>query len=105
MEISFGDRVRIRLTEATLTLGISGQMGIVNGRTSPSITCVEVIGKSSNDLAIAVTLEAQTKQLWFAEEVLEFVDHGAGTTVEISGRKLLRDEYGDWRELKPTDNY
>lgn len=102
MEISFGDRVRIRLTETTVTLGIAGQMGIVNGRTSPSVTGVEVIGKSSNDLAIAVTLEEQTKQLWFAEEVLEFVDHGAGTTVQIAGRKLIRDEHGDWRELKPN---
>jgi len=44
-------------------------MGIVNGRTTPSMTSVEVIG-SSKDLAIAVTLEAQTT-LGFAEGVLE----------------------------------
>jgi hypothetical protein len=71
--ISFGDGVRIRFTETTETLGIAGQMAIVNGRT-PSVTGVEVIGTSSKDLAIAVTLEGQTKQLWFADEVLEFVD-------------------------------
>jgi hypothetical protein len=104
MEITFGDRVRIRLTETTETLGIAGQMGIVNGRTTPSVTGIEVIGSSSKDLAIAVTLEAQTKQLWFAEEILEFVDHGPGTTVEIAGRKLIRDEHGEWREANPTDN-
>jgi hypothetical protein len=92
--ISFGDRVRIRLTEATETLGIGGRIAIVNGLTTPSVTGVEVIGTSSKDLAIAVTLEGQTRQLWFAEEVLEFVDHGAGTTVEIPGRKLIRDEHG-----------
>jgi len=102
MEITFGDRVRIRLTETTETLGIAGQMGIVNGRTTPSVTGIEVIGSSSKDLAIAVTLEAQTKQLWFAEEILEFVDHGPGTTVEIAGRKLIRDEHGEWREAKPN---
>lgn len=102
MEISFGDRVRIRLTETTETLGIAGQMGIVNGRTIPSVTGVEVIGNSSKDFAIAVTLEAQTKQLWFAEEVLEFVDHGAGTTIETHGRKLIRDEHGHWREVRPN---
>ena len=101
-QISFGDRVRIRSTEATKKLGIAGEMGIVNGRTTPSVTSVEVIGESSKDLAIAVTLEAQTKQLWFAEEVLEFVDHGAGTIVEMQGRKLIRDEYGSWREMKPN---
>jgi hypothetical protein len=101
-QISFGDRVRIRCTEATETLGIAGQMGIVNGRTTPSVTSVEVIGKSSKDFAIAVTLEAQTKQLWFAEEVLEFVDHGAGTIIETQGHKLIRDEHGYWREVKPN---
>lgn len=102
MEISFGDRVRIRFTEKTENLGIAGQMGIVNGQTTPSVTGVEVIGKPSQDLALAVTLEVQTKQLWFAEEVLEFVDHGAGTTVEVAGRKLIRDEHGRWRDLKPN---
>ena len=102
MEITFGDRVRIRHTETTETLGIAGQMGIVNGRTNPSATGVEVIGNSSKDLAIAVTLEEQTKQLWFAEEILEFVDHGPGTTVEVAGRKLIRDQHGVWREVKPN---
>jgi hypothetical protein len=101
-KISFGDRVRIRFTEATETLGIAGQMGIVNGRTTPSVTGVEIIGKSAKDLAIAVTLEVQTKQLWFAEEVLEFVDHGPGTTIETQGRTLIRDEHGHWREVKPN---
>ena len=102
MEITFGDRVRIRHTETTETLGIAGQMGFVNGRTTPSVTGVEVIGSSSKDFAIAVTLEAQAKQLWFAEEILEFVDHGPGTTVETAGRKLIRDEHGRWREAKPN---
>jgi hypothetical protein len=69
-------------------------MGIVNGRTTPSATGVEVIGKSTKDFAIAVTLEAETKQLWFAEEVLEFVDPGAGTTIETQGRTLIGDEHG-----------
>jgi hypothetical protein len=40
--------------------------------------------------------------LWFAEELLEFVDHAAGTTVEIAERKLIRDERGEWREVKPN---
>lgn len=102
MEITFGDRVRIRFTETTQILGVAGQMGIVNGQTTPSISRVEVIGDSYKDRAIAVALEAQTKQLWFAEEVLEFVDHGAGTTVEVGGRTLIRDEHGHWRELKPN---
>ncbi len=94
--------MRIRSTEATESLGIAGQAGTVYGRTTPSVTGVEVIGESSEDLAISVALDGQTAQLWFAEELLEFVDHAAGTTVEIAGRKLIRDERGDWREVKPN---
>jgi hypothetical protein len=102
MSITFGDRVRVRLSNATEKLGIAGQIGIVHGTTTPSVTGIEVIGTPSNDLAIAVALEGQTKQLWFAEELLEFVDHAAGTTAEIAGRKLIRDERGEWREVKPN---
>ena len=102
MSITFGDRVRVRLSDVTERLGIAGQTGIVHGSTTPSVTGVDVIGTPSNDLAIAVALEQQTKELWFAEELLEFVDHAAGTTAEIAGRKLIRDERGVWREAKPN---
>jgi len=98
--VTFGDRVRIRVTEATEGLGIAGQTGTVCGCTTPSVTGVEAIGKSSEDVAISVALDGQTAQLWFAEELLEFVDHAAGTTVEIAGRKLIRDERGEWHEVK-----
>jgi len=47
-----------------------------------------------------VRLDGQATQLWFAEELLEFLDHAAGTTVEIAGSKMIRDEYGEWREVK-----
>jgi hypothetical protein len=49
-----------------------------------------------------VRIDGQATQSWFAEELLEFVDHAAGTTVEIAGRKLIRDERGKWREVKPN---
>ena len=37
-QIALGDRVRIRSTEATESLGIAGLTGIVQGRTTPSVT-------------------------------------------------------------------
>ena len=46
--------MRIRFREATEGLGIAGQTGTVYGRTTPSVTGVEVIGKSSEDLASVV---------------------------------------------------
>jgi hypothetical protein len=101
-QIAFGDRVRIRSTEASKNLGIAGLTGTVQGRTTPSVTGVEVVGQSSKDLAISVHLDGQVVQLWFAEELLEFVDHAAGTTVAMAGRKLIRDERGEWHEIKPN---
>jgi hypothetical protein len=99
-QIAFGDRVRIRSAEPSENLGIAGLTGAVQGHTTPSVTGVEVVGQSSKDLAISVRLDGQATQLWFAEELLEFLDHAAGTTVEIAGSKLIRDEYKEWREVK-----
>ena len=101
VQIAFGDRARISPTEETESLRMAGLTGVVQGLTTPSVTRVEV-GKSSKDLAICVLLDGQATQLWFAEELLEFVDHGAGITTEIVGHKLMRDERGEWREIKPS---
>lgn len=99
--ISFGDKVRIRREKATESKSIAGQTGIVHGKTTPSVTGVEVIGDASEDYAIAVMLEGHTKALWFAENLLEFVDHQPGMTMNVAGRTLVRDEHGEWREVKP----
>jgi len=101
-QIAFGDRVRIRSTEASEKLGIAGLTGNVQGRTTPSVTGVEVVGKSTKDIAVSVRLDGRATSLWLAEELLELLDHAAGTTVEIAGRKLIRDERGEWREIKPN---
>jgi len=64
-------------------------------------TKVEVIGDASEDYAIAVMLEGHSEDLWFAENLPEFVDHQPGTTMSIAGRTLIRDEHGEWKEAKP----
>jgi len=56
------------------------------------------------DIAISARLDGQATQSWFAEEILEFVDHAAGTTVEIAGRELIREERGNGAKLSRTDN-
>jgi len=98
--ITFGDKVRIRSSNVTEALGIAGQTGIVYGSTTPTITGVRVIGNPPEDYAISVTLDGRNDQLWFAEDLLEFVDHQTDTTVAIAGRRLIRDEKGEWREVK-----
>jgi hypothetical protein len=98
--ITLADKVRIRSSNATEALGIAGQTGIVYGSTTPSVTGVRVVGNPIEDYAISVTLDGRNDQLWFADDLLEFVDHQTGTTVSIAGRRLIRDENGEWHEVK-----
>jgi hypothetical protein len=98
--ITFGDKVRIRSAAVTDAMGVTGQTGIVYGGTTPSVTRVEVIGDISDDHAIAVKIEGRAESLWFAENLLEFIDHQSGMTMSIAGRHFVRDEHGEWHEAE-----
>lgn len=100
VRITFGDKVRIQSSTATEALGVAGQTGIVHGSTTPTVTGVQVIGNPVEDYAICVMLDGRNVELWFADELLEFVDHQPGTRVSIAGRRLIRDENGEWHEAK-----
>jgi hypothetical protein len=63
--ITFGDKVRVLATAATVNQGVAGQIGIVYGLTTPSQTGVEVIGNSTDDYAIAVMIEGKNNTMWF----------------------------------------
>jgi hypothetical protein len=102
--IAFGDKVRVCTTRRTEQEGIAGKTGIVHGFTTPSQTGVEVIGDSADDYAIAVMIEGKSNATWFAANLLEFVDHQPGTTVEVGGVRRIRDEWGEWHDSKlPKD--
>lgn len=98
--ISFGDNVRIRSTPLTEEHGLAGLSGQVYGETTPSSTGVEVIGDLKADYAINVFFENQNKSYWFASELLEFVDYGAGTEIMLEGvpKKWVRAASGEWIE-------
>jgi hypothetical protein len=97
---TFGDRVRILPSAETEGKGIAGLVGQVYGQTTPSVTGVEVIGELRTDYAINVFFDDRQESLWFARELVEFVDHAPGTvvTVEGAGKKWVRTESGEWRE-------
>ena|SRR5688572_23009022 len=106
---SFGDNVRIRSTPLTESLGLAGLSGSVYGETTPSVTGVDVIGEVTNDFAINVMLDARQEQLWFAPQLVEYVDHGPESEARIGDRHLVRDASGEWHEkpgpqppLKPS---
>jgi hypothetical protein len=92
----FGDHVCIRTTPLTTKLGLAGLAGTVYGQTTPSITGVEVVGEVVDDHAINVMLDQRREAIWFAEDLVEFVDHAAGTEIVIGNRRLVRDNDGEW---------
>ena len=60
-----------------------------------------MIGHATEDYAVAVMAEGHSQALWFAENLLEFV----ATSPErqrIGDRLFVRDEHGEWREVKPN---
>ena len=102
--ISFGDNVRIKESVETKSLGLIGLIGQVFGETTPSVTGIEIIGKSTQDYGINVFFEDRNESLWFAPNLLEFVDHGGGIVATLKGvnKKWVRSESGEWKEL-PLD--
>jgi hypothetical protein len=99
-QISFGDNVRVRDTEITRAKGVAGLVGPVYGETVPSVTGADVIGETTGDYAINVYFEERDELLWFSPNLLEFVDHGAGTEITLKGvdKKWVRTENGEWEE-------
>jgi len=98
MNLSFGDNVKILAAPETEALGVSGKLGQVYGETTPSVTSVEVIGELTEDYALNVSIEGFDETFWFAPQLLEFVDHSEGTTLEIGNRKAIRRADGSWQE-------
>jgi hypothetical protein len=100
-KIQFGDTVRVLFDASTESRALNGRIGTVFGQTTPSQTHVEVIGASAKDYAINVSFEGVDQTFWFAEELLELLDHGEGMEIRIPGvdKRFVRDRSGRWREL------
>jgi hypothetical protein len=96
--LSFADRVRIRPVPDTESRKVAGRIGEIHGFTMPSESGVEVIGASSHDVALGVYFDELKEALWFAPELLDFVDHGAGTTIRVQGTDVewVKTDRGDW---------
>jgi hypothetical protein len=96
MAISFGDNVRVKSNPLTVELGLAGYTGQVYGETTPSATGVEVIGTTKEDYAVNVQLDGRKDSVWFALDLLEFVDHAPGTEMVIGTQRFVRSASGDW---------
>ena len=98
--------MRVVATPETERLGLAGLSGQVYGETTPSVTDVDVIGDATNDFAVNVHIEERDTAFWFAPELLEFVDHAAGTEISLDGvpMKWTRKADGSWDESSTGDS-
>jgi hypothetical protein len=95
------DKVRVRATPLTETIGLAGRTGQVYGETVPSTSGVgrdEIIGELIEDYAVNVHFDELKKDVWFTRDLLEFVDHAPGSQITISGTTRIRTATGEWIE-------
>jgi hypothetical protein len=98
-DITFGDTVRVKATEETEAAGLAGLTGEVVGQSVPSISGASpIIGALSKDYAVNVFFTDRNEGHWFAEQLLEFVDHTPGAELGLDGvaGKWVRDADGKW---------
>jgi hypothetical protein len=76
---------------------MAGLTGQVNGETTPSITSVVVIGEVLEDFALSIAFDRGGESQWFAPELVEFIDHGAGTEIRIGEMRWIRSADGGWQ--------
>jgi hypothetical protein len=59
---------------------------------------VQVIGGTESDLAFNVHFdEDAVPDAWFHPNLVEYVDHAAGTDMRVGNRHVVRDAVGDWQ--------
>jgi hypothetical protein len=98
-DISFGDTVRVKATPDTEAAGLAGLTGEVNGQSVPSISGASpIIGPLTEDYAVNVFFADRDESHWFAEQLLEFVDHTPGAALRLDGvaGQWVRDGNGKW---------
>ena len=105
MAISFGDRVRVLASPDTVERKLVGLVGEVMGETTPSVTDVDVIGQTAVDYALNVGFEGDNGTYWFAEELLEMVDHSPGMEIAVGDKRWVRLANGDWQEVKTSSGF
>jgi hypothetical protein len=91
--------VRIKRSSETERLGLAGRIGEDCGFTTPSVTGVSVIGDLREDYARSILFADTDEQLWFAEHLLEYLDHDPSLEVTICGKRVFYTSDGRWQEV------
>lgn len=98
-EIAFGDSVRIVDTDLTRDSGHAGMVGVCYGLTTPSASGVDVIGRSSDDVALNINFGASGHgDAWFAPDLVVLVDRHAGAVATVGTKVFKKTKDGGWIE-------
>jgi hypothetical protein len=95
------DTVRVLEAPETVAAQVAGLTGVVYGESMPAASGVgPVIGRLQGEWALNVNFEDRAGEYWFAPELLELVDHGAGTVIglDVSPVEYVRRADGGWDE-------
>ena len=95
------DTVRVLEAPETVAAQVAGLIGVVFGESMPASSGVgPVIGTLQGEWALNVTFEDREGEFWFTPELLELVDHGAGTVIglDASPVEYVRRADGGWDE-------
>ncbi len=97
---TFGNKVRIKRTTETEEKGLAGKEGEVYGQSTPSMMDFEIIGTLKEDFVINVRFDDLNESFWFAEDLIEQIDNGAGAEITLDGidKKWTKGEDGEWIE-------
>jgi hypothetical protein len=96
----FGNKVIVKSSPETEANGLVGKTGEIYGHTTPTVTGVEVIGKTDKDFALNVYFEDIKESFWFDEDLIQQLDNGDGTEITLDGvdKKWTKDSTGNWIE-------
>ncbi len=97
---SFGNKVKIKNTPETVSKGLADKTGQVYGHTTPTVTGVEVIGKTDKDFALNIHFDDLNESFWFDEGLIQQLDNGEGTEMTLDGidKKWTKYSSGNWSE-------
>jgi hypothetical protein len=97
--VGWFDRVTIRTTPLTEAAGIAGHVGTVYGLTTPSLHLagVEIIGEPRDDVALNFQFDDLGQGVWIGPDLVQYLDHGPGTTAQVGDRTFIRTADGEWQ--------
>ena len=100
----FGSRYRVRRSPLTDSRGLAGLVGTCYGFTTPAASQqgTDHIGdlKSDQDIVVNLNFEERKTSFWFTEDLIEFVDHGAGFEMKLNNvpKRWVKQSDGEWKE-------